>query len=169
MEDEYFMEQAIQEAEKGLAEEEVPVGCVITEKGVAVSRGHNMTNRESDPLSHAELVALRGCVSTAELTFYVTCEPCIMCLGVLERINARVFYGCRNSIFGDMTILARVPGVSCEMIYRERAVELLRLFFLKENQSAPPEKRKLKSKRRAKWNQRTHSVSTAFFVDPGTS
>lgn len=148
VENERFMDEAIKEAEKGLKEDEVPVGCVVVSKGNIVSRGHNMTNCESDPLSHAELVALRCCETTRDLVFYVTCEPCIMCFGVLERIDARVFYGCKNAIFGDSTVLGHRSEIHCEILFRKRAVALLQEFFLGENQNAPPEKRKKKDRRK---------------------
>lgn len=142
-----FMEEAIREAERALDAGEVPVGCVVVQGNAVVSRGHNMTNCESDPLAHAELVALRHCESAESLVFYVTCEPCIMCLGVLGRIRARVFYACRNAIFGGTTVLGGVFGAVCTHVHLESAVRLLQRFFLMENCNAPPEKRRPKTKR----------------------
>lgn len=142
-----FMEEALREAERALEAGEVPVGCVVVQGGAVVSRGHNRTNCESDPLAHAELVALRHCASAESLVFYVTCEPCIMCLGVLGRIRARVFYGCRNPIFGGTTVLGGVSGAVCTHVHQESAVVLLQRFFLMENGNAPPEKRRQKAKR----------------------
>nr|AAT12300.1 cytidine and deoxycytidylate deaminase-like protein [Antonospora locustae] len=142
-----FMDEAVSEAEKALEAGEVPVGCVVVREDAVISRGHNMTNRESDPLAHAELVALRHCASAESLVFYITCEPCIMCLGVLGRIRARVFYGCRNPIFGGTTVLGGVSEALCTHVHRESAVRLLQRFFLMENCNAPPNKRRPKEKR----------------------
>lgn len=143
-----FMDDAVREAERALEAGEVPVGCVVVRDGAVVSRGHNMTNCESDPLAHAELVALRRCASVEGLVFYVTCEPCIMCLGVLERIRARIFYGCSNSIFGGVTVLGGSSGAASTHVHREDAIGLLQRFFLMENGNAPPGKRKQKARRR---------------------
>ncbi len=144
-----FMGEALKEARAALKANEVPVGCVVVAKGEIVARGHNLTNAKRDPLAHAELVALRHCTSTEDLTLYITCEPCIMCFGVLDRIRARVFYGCRNKTFGGVSILA--PASAHTFVYCEDAVVLLRTFYLQENSNAPPEKRKSKSTRKLKF------------------
>lgn len=142
------MNEALKEAEDALIQGEVPVGCVVVFKGSIISRGHNLTNKESDPLSHAEVVALRSCPSKSKLIFYITCEPCIMCLGILERINAKIFYGCKNSIFGGATILKKTPGIFLEHIKTEKSVKMLQEFFSRENKNAPIEKRISKAKRK---------------------
>lgn len=40
-EKEYFMREALKEAEKSLAKEEIPIGCVIVKEGKIIGRGHN--------------------------------------------------------------------------------------------------------------------------------
>lgn len=95
--DEYFMRQALAEAEKALVADEVPIGAVIVANGRIIARSHNMVERLNDVTAHAEMMAftaaaealggkyLKGC------TLYVTLEPCTMCSGAsywtqIERI-----------------------------------------------------------------------------------
>lgn len=101
MEDhERYMREALREAQCAAEEDEVPVGAVIVCRGRIIGRGHNMTERLSDPTAHAEMIAitaaseamggkyLNGC------TLYVTVEPCPMCAGALawSQID-RIVYG----------------------------------------------------------------------------
>jgi tRNA(adenine34) deaminase len=87
LDDEYFMRQALVEAQKALAADEVPIGAVIVANGRIIARSHNMVERLNDVTAHAEMMAftaaaeaiggkyLKGC------TLYVTLEPCTMCSG----------------------------------------------------------------------------------------
>ena len=87
--DEYFMKQALLEAQKAFDEGEVPVGAVIVANTQIIARAHNLTEKLNDVTAHAEMQAitsaanflggkyLKGC------TLYVTLEPCTMCGGAL--------------------------------------------------------------------------------------
>ena len=50
---EYFMKQALQEAE--IRKDEVPIGCVIVFKDRIIARGHNLTEQLNDVTAHAEM------------------------------------------------------------------------------------------------------------------
>ncbi|MBQ6556891.1 MAG: nucleoside deaminase, partial [Bacteroidales bacterium] len=56
--DEYFMKEALREAEAARSEGEVPIGAVVVARGRVIARGHNMTERLHDPTAHAEMIAL---------------------------------------------------------------------------------------------------------------
>ncbi len=92
--EERFMKEAIAEAQKALALQEVPVGAVIVRDGRIVGRGHNLTETSKDPTAHAEIIAIREAAKTLggwrliDCRMYVTAEPCSMCAGaiVLSRI-----------------------------------------------------------------------------------
>lgn len=89
MTDEYFMQQALREAELAFEEEEVPIGAIVVMQNKIIARGHNMTERLNDPTAHAEMIALTSAFSNIgskylpDATLYVTVEPCLMCAGAI--------------------------------------------------------------------------------------
>lgn len=101
--DERFMEEALREAQKAAAMDEVPVGAVIVQEGEIIGRGHNLRETSQDPTDHAEMIAIREAARNTgfwrlyDCTLYVTLEPCVMCMGamILARIS-RLVYGCRD-------------------------------------------------------------------------
>ena len=83
--DEYFMRQAIKEARKAEALDEVPIGAVLVHDGKILARGHNLREKKQSSLAHAEIVAIeKACRKTGswrleDCVLYVTLEPCPMC------------------------------------------------------------------------------------------
>jgi tRNA(adenine34) deaminase len=96
----YYMQEALKEAQKAFQEEEVPVGSVIVHQGKIIARGHNQVERLKDPTAHAEIIAITSAANYLgtkwlnEDSLYVTIEPCSMCAGamVLARIE-NLFFG----------------------------------------------------------------------------
>ncbi len=97
--DDYFMKQALIEAQKAFEIDEVPVGAVIVCKDKIIARAHNYTERLNDFTAHAEMQAFTsaseylGNKYLNECTLYVTLEPCVMCAGAgfWTRIGKIVF------------------------------------------------------------------------------
>jgi tRNA(adenine34) deaminase len=85
--DERFMREALKEAERAYAADEVPVGAVVVCGGRIVARAHNLTERLTDVTAHAEMQAFTAAANYLggkyldECTLYVTLEPCVMCAG----------------------------------------------------------------------------------------
>ncbi|MBI2345323.1 MAG: nucleoside deaminase [Deltaproteobacteria bacterium] len=102
--DEQFMKEAIAEAAKAAAIDEVPIGAVAVAQQQIVARAHNLRESTGDPLGHAELMLLRKLTKRGsrnwrltEITVYVTCEPCLMCAGALLQARVpRLVYGCKD-------------------------------------------------------------------------
>ena len=145
MEDrERFMREAIAEAEKALAEGEVPVGAVVVRDGVVIARGHNRREAWRDPTAHAELLAIREAAAATGgwrlegTTLYVTVEPCPMCAGavVLARIP-EVVYGAddpKAGAAGSVMEVLREPRFNHRArvvrgVLEEECSEVLRRFF----------------------------------------
>ena len=99
MDEEGYMRLALKEAEAALAEDEVPVGCVIVRGGKVIARAHNQREILKDPTAHAEMIAITQASEAMEswrlegCSLYVTLEPCAMCAGaiVLARLERVVF------------------------------------------------------------------------------
>src|SRR5437879_12158817 len=109
------MRAALEEARRGLAAGEVPVGAVLVQDGTIVGRAHNAPIALNDPTAHAEILALReagrklGNYRLTGATLYVTVEPCPMCCGaVLQARVARVVYGAADPKAGAVESLHRL-------------------------------------------------------------
>lgn len=100
MNDEYFMMQALREAERAFDEDEIPVGAVVVVNEKIIARGYNMVEKLNDPTAHAEMIALTsafnalGAKYLTDATLYVTLEPCLMCAGAIYWSKlSRIVYG----------------------------------------------------------------------------
>src|SRR5512136_767608 len=112
---EFWMEEALREAQRAAALGEVPVGAVVVHEGKIVGRGCNRPITDSDPAAHAEILALReagqeirnyrleGC------DLYVTIEPCAMCAGAITHARIRrLVYGADDSKAGAVRSIMAV-------------------------------------------------------------
>ena len=96
----FFMKQALKEANKAYSKGEVPVGAVIVKEGKIISRGHNLKESKKDTVKHAEIIAIEKASKKLDswrledCDIYITMEPCPMCMGAI--INSRIrkiYYG----------------------------------------------------------------------------
>lgn len=101
MNDNEFMEIAINEAKISEKIGEIPVGAVILDpQGNIIARGHNIRKTSNDSTAHAEIVVIRSaCARLSDYrldncSIYVTLEPCLMCLGAILRSKiSKIVYG----------------------------------------------------------------------------
>jgi tRNA(adenine34) deaminase len=107
MNDDYFMKEALREAQKAFERNEVPIGAVAVYKNQIIGRGHNQTEGLKDPTAHAEILAITAAANALsswrlnDVEMFTTVEPCIMCAGalVLARVK-RIIFGARDEKFG---------------------------------------------------------------------
>jgi len=121
-EDEYWMGQAIAEAEKAAKAGEVPVGAVLVHNGAVMARGANAMIGSHDQTQHAELRVIRaaayavGDTRLTTATLYVTLEPCAMCAGaILLAKVGRVVFGAwddKAGMAGSVHDLLRHPKLN---------------------------------------------------------
>jgi len=87
-----FMQCAIDEAKKGLAEGGIPIGSVLVRNGEIVGRGHNMRVQENNPLAHAEIACLINAGRIGkynDTVLYSTLMPCYLCAGAAVQFGIR--------------------------------------------------------------------------------
>jgi tRNA(adenine34) deaminase len=98
--DEYFMREALKEAQKAFDIQEIPVGAVVVCKNRIIARAHNQTEKLTDATAHAEMLAVTAAANylgskyLSECALYVTLEPCVMCAGALHWVQLqKLVYG----------------------------------------------------------------------------
>ena len=88
--DDYYMGEALKEAQKAFDADEVPVGAIIVCQNQIIARSHNLTERLHDVTAHAEMQAFTSAADflggkyLRDCTLYVTLEPCVMCAGAAQ-------------------------------------------------------------------------------------
>ena len=141
---EYYMKQAMKEAEKAYKKLEVPVGAVIVKDGKIIERAHNQKETKTDTTKHAEILAIQKASKKLKswrligCEMYVTLEPCTMCAGAM--INSRIkkvnigamdektgAVGSVLNLFEDYTFNHQVE--SEVGILKEECENILKLFF----------------------------------------
>src|SRR6185295_18176127 len=142
--DHYFMGEALRQAARAYAAEEVPVGAVIVREGHIIARAFNQVELLKDATAHAEMLAVTqaeekvGDWRLTDCTLYVTKEPCPMCAGAIVHVRlARVVYGAadpKGGAAGGMMNLLQHPSLNhrCEITTGVREAEcraLLQTFF----------------------------------------
>lgn len=143
-EQEKYMREAIRQAKKAWALDEVPIGCVIVFDGKIIARGYNRRNTDRNTLSHAELNAIKkaskklGDWRLEGCTMYVTLEPCQMCAGAIvqARIDEVVIGGMnpKAGCAGSVLNLLDIPQFNHQVkitrgILQEECSALLSDFF----------------------------------------
>ncbi|MBN1650230.1 MAG: nucleoside deaminase [Bacteroidales bacterium] len=139
--DEYFMREALKEAQKAFDKEEVPVGAVIVSQKTVIARAHNLTEALNDVTAHAEMQAytaaanLLGGKYLKDCTLYVTLEPCVMCAGAAAWTQIpHIVYGASDPKKGFSTLNASVlhPKTSVvKGVLEKECSQLLNVFFQK--------------------------------------
>jgi tRNA(adenine34) deaminase len=120
--EEYFMGEALRQARKAYAAEEVPVGAVIVREGTIIARAWNQVELLKDATAHAEMLAITqaeaevGDWRLTDCDLYVTKEPCPMCAGAIVHARLRrVIFGCgdaKGGAAGGLINLLQMPGLN---------------------------------------------------------
>jgi tRNA(adenine34) deaminase len=139
-----FMRRALELAGRARDSQEVPVGAIVVHNGTVIGEGWNRPISDTDPTSHAEIVAMRAAAAKLQnyrlerSVLYVTLEPCAMCVGAAINARiARVVFGAwdpKAGACGSVFDLPREPKVTHRLdvfggVCSEECSALLRRFF----------------------------------------
>ncbi len=129
-----FMQAAIDEAKKGLAEGGIPIGSVLVIDGQIVGRGHNRRVQKRSSILHAEMDALEnaGRLKASDYRkaiLYSTLSPCDMCSGtaLLYRIP-RIVIG-ENRTFRGPEDYVKSRGVVLDILDDQECVQMMEEFI----------------------------------------
>lgn len=142
--DTYFMGEALRQAKRAAAQEEVPIGAVVVFQGEIIARACNQVETLKDATAHAEMLAITQAESVIgdwrlnECELYVTKEPCAMCAGAMVHVRLRrVIFGCtaaKDGAAGSLLNLLQHPGLNhqCAItsgVRQDECVSMLQEFF----------------------------------------
>ena len=139
--DEYYMQQALREAEKAFEADEIPIGAVIVINQKIIARAYNMTEQLNDSTAHAEILALTSAYNflgnkyLPDGILYVTVEPCLMCAGAMYWSKlARVVWGADDEKNGHRHITEPNfpfhPRTKIRTsVLKEECTQLMKAFF----------------------------------------
>jgi cytosine deaminase len=131
-----FLEAAIEEAKKGMAEGGIPIGSVLVIDDQIIARGHNQRVQKGSSVLHAEMDCLEnaGRIKAADYrraVLYSTLSPCDMCSGaVLHYGIPKVVVG-ENRIFSGPEDYLKSRGVKVIVINSEECYQLMKAFIEK--------------------------------------
>ncbi|MDR1983850.1 MAG: nucleoside deaminase [Prevotellaceae bacterium] len=138
----YFMRQALKEAQAAFEKDEVPVGAVVVCNNKIIARAHNLVETLNDPTAHAEMQAITSATNSIggkylhECTLYVTVEPCPMCATACFWAQTGILvYGTPDEKRGFSTISSKLLHPKTQVVKQilaNEAAELMKTFFEKK-------------------------------------
>lgn len=147
--DNKYMKEALKQAKKAEAIDEVPIGAVIVLDGKIIARAHNLRESKQNSIAHAEILAIQkackklGTWRLENCILYVTLEPCPMCSGaILQSRIKRVVYGASDPKGGCIESCMKMyevegfnhyPQVTSGVL-KEECSELLKNFFKRKRE-----------------------------------
>jgi cytosine deaminase len=132
----YFMQEAIEEAKKGLLESGIPIGSILVYQDKIIGRGHNQRIQKKSSILHGEMDALENAGRLAahiyqESTLYTTLSPCAMCTGAILLYKIpQVVIGENQTFLGEEDLLLS-KGVKVEVLHHQSCIDMMADFISK--------------------------------------
>ena len=144
----FFMNKAIEQANKAILCKEVPIGAVLVDNisHKIINASHNMVNLNNNASSHAEICLINEACKIkktkflVETSLFVTLEPCIMCAAAISEVHiSRVYFGAYDEKKGSLDSIMKlyntknyfVPEVYGG-IEEKKCSDILKNFFQKK-------------------------------------
>lgn len=137
--DNFYMKQALAEANKAYQQGEIPIGAVVVCRDLIIAKSHNLTELLHDVTAHAEMQAITAAAEhlggkyLSDCTLYVTVEPCVMCAGALGWSQiSRIVYGAPDEKRGYCRYAPQALHPRTQVtggVMAEECAELMQSFF----------------------------------------
>ena len=144
----FYMNKAIEEANKALLLDEVPVGAILVDNKTnkIINSAHNLVNSNKNSIAHSEILLINRAVEIKKTKFlnetsiFVTLEPCAMCAAAISEMHInRLYFGAYDNKKGSLESIMRiynqknyfVPEVYGGINEKECA-NILKNFFIKK-------------------------------------
>ncbi len=138
IDNEYYMNYALKEAEIAFEKGEIPIGAIIVCNHKIIAKAHNLTETLCDVTAHAEMQAFTaafaylGSKYLNNCTLYVTLEPCTMCAGAAywTQIERVVFgaYDQKHIAINKKTLYHPQTKITGGIL-TDKCSNILKLFF----------------------------------------
>jgi tRNA(adenine34) deaminase len=133
----YFMKQALRQAENAFAEDEVPIGAIVVADNQIIGKGYNQVEKLNDPTAHAEMLAITAASAYLsskflnECTLYVTVEPCVMCYGAIRNSRIKnIVIGCLEPKHGFTNFVNNAQKLKVTQgVLEDESSMLMKTFF----------------------------------------
>src|ERR1700745_2376259 len=129
MKPDWFMEAAIDAAQRSRDEGGIPVGSALVRADKLVAVGHNKRVQENDPVTHAEIDCLRNAGrlgSFRDTILYSTLMPCYLCAGAVVQFGIRKVIVGESRTFAGAIDFMRIHGVDVVDLDLAECVEMMR-------------------------------------------
>lgn len=129
-----FIEAAIEEARKGLADGGIPIGSVLVMNGKIIGRGHNRRIQMGSAILHAEMDCLENAGRLRagdyqQTILYSTLSPCDMCSGAILLYKIpRVVIGEHETFRGPEDYLSS-RGVELVIMNNKECIRMMKEFI----------------------------------------
>lgn len=127
-----FMQVAIEEARKGLAEGGIPIGSVLVRNGKIIGRGHNRRVQKKDPMAHAEIDCLQnaGRIGNYKNTIlYSTLMPCYLCAGAIVQFKIPVVIVGENVTFNGAEDFIKSHFIKLVNLNNQECISMMENFI----------------------------------------
>lgn len=139
----FFMKKALRQAEIAFKKNEVPIGAIIVDKNNnIISRAYNKIEKIGCQTGHAEVQAIKkackkiGTWRLDDYSIYVTLEPCLMCLGLIQLSRIKnLYFGAMNKEYGSGLNFVKKHKLKRKNLYiwggllENQSIDILRRFF----------------------------------------
>tara|TARA_B100000686_G_C16641433_1_gene890351 strand:- start:674 stop:1126 length:453 start_codon:yes stop_codon:yes gene_type:complete len=148
MNENYYIELALEQAKKGFKNDEVPVGAVLVDNisNKIIASSYNQTHSKKNPLKHAEIIVIEmGCIYKKsrylyDTSIFITLEPCVMCSAAISEARIKkIYFGAYDQMKGAVDSIIKiynnkrffVPEIYGG-IEEEKCTKILKEFFKKK-------------------------------------